>query len=95
MHGEELKYMTKAFETNWMSTVEANIMANAVVGHNATIGECCQLKYNCTVPESCVVPDKTKVDCNGVFRDNTYFKGKNQKFIESKTKKKGVETSFF
>lgn len=25
MHGEELKYMTKAFETNWMSTVGANI----------------------------------------------------------------------
>lgn len=21
MHGEELKYMTEAFETNWMSTV--------------------------------------------------------------------------
>lgn len=25
MHGEELKYMTKAFETNWMSTVGENI----------------------------------------------------------------------
>lgn len=25
MHGEELKYMTEAFETNWMSTVGANI----------------------------------------------------------------------
>lgn len=25
MHGEELKYMTVAFETNWMSTVGANI----------------------------------------------------------------------
>lgn len=25
MHGEELKYMTDAFETNWMSTVGANI----------------------------------------------------------------------
>ncbi len=25
MHGEELKYMTKAYETNWMSTVGANI----------------------------------------------------------------------
>lgn len=25
MHGEELKYMTLAFETNWMSTVGANI----------------------------------------------------------------------
>ena len=25
MHGEELKYMTEAFETNWMSTIGANI----------------------------------------------------------------------
>ena len=25
MHGEELKYMTEAFETNWMFTVGANI----------------------------------------------------------------------
>lgn len=25
MHGEELKYMTEAFETNWMSTMGANI----------------------------------------------------------------------
>lgn len=25
MHGEELQYMTEAFETNWMSTVGANI----------------------------------------------------------------------
>ncbi len=25
MHGEELKYMTEAFQTNWMSTVGANI----------------------------------------------------------------------
>lgn len=25
MHGEEMKYMTEAFETNWMSTVGANI----------------------------------------------------------------------
>jgi len=25
MHGEELKYMTEAFETNWMSTVGENI----------------------------------------------------------------------
>ena len=24
MHGEELKYMTEAYETNWMSTVGAN-----------------------------------------------------------------------
>ena len=25
MHGEELKYITEAYETNWMSTVGANI----------------------------------------------------------------------
>ena len=25
MHGEELEYMTQAYETNWMSTVGANI----------------------------------------------------------------------
>ena len=25
MHGEELTYMTEAYETNWMSTVGANI----------------------------------------------------------------------
>ena len=25
MHGDELKYMTRAFETNWMSTVGENI----------------------------------------------------------------------
>lgn len=25
MHGDELKYMTQAYETNWMSTVGENI----------------------------------------------------------------------
>ena len=25
MHGDELKYMTEAYETNWMSTVGENI----------------------------------------------------------------------
>lgn len=25
MHGEELRYMTQAYETNWMSTVGENI----------------------------------------------------------------------
>ena len=25
MHGEEIKYVTEAYETNWMSTVGANI----------------------------------------------------------------------
>lgn len=25
MHGEELKYMTEAYQTNWMSTIGANI----------------------------------------------------------------------
>ena len=27
MHGDELKYMTEAYETNWMSTLGANINA--------------------------------------------------------------------
>ena len=27
MHGDELKYMTEAYETNWMSTVGANLNA--------------------------------------------------------------------
>ena len=27
MHGEELKYVTEAYETNWMSTVGKNINA--------------------------------------------------------------------
>ena len=71
------------------------VMANSVVGHNAVVGECCQLKYNCTIPENCVVPDKTKVDCKDVFRDSTYYKEKNNQFIESETKKNGVEPSFF
>lgn len=71
------------------------VMANAVVGHNATIGDYCQLKYNCTIPENCVVPDKTKVDCNVVFRDISAIDEKNKQFIESETKKNGVEPSFF
>jgi len=25
MHGDEIKYVTEAYETNWMSTVGANI----------------------------------------------------------------------
>lgn len=25
MHGEELKYVTEAYETNWMSTVRENV----------------------------------------------------------------------
>ena len=27
MHGEEMKYMAQAYETNWMSTIGANIDA--------------------------------------------------------------------
>lgn len=42
MHGEELKYMTEAFETNWMSTVGANIneverMAAEKVGYKYAV----------------------------------------------------------
>lgn len=71
------------------------VMANAVIGHNATVGECCQLKYNCTIPENCVVPDMTKVDCNVVYKDKVILEEKNKQFIESETKKNGVEPSFF
>lgn len=71
------------------------VMANAVIGHNATVGEYCQLKYNCTIPENCVVPDMTKVDCNVVYKDKAILEEKNKQFIESETKKNGVEPSFF
>ena len=30
MHGEEIKYVTEAYETNWMSTVGANINEEAL-----------------------------------------------------------------
>ena len=48
MHGEELKYMTKAYETNWMSTVGENInevekLAAAQAGVKYAVGLC-----NCT-----------------------------------------------
>lgn len=38
MHGEELKYMTEAFETNWMSTVGANINEVLIRSSYATSG---------------------------------------------------------
>ncbi len=47
MHGDELKYMTEAFETNWMSTVGANInevekIAAENVGMKYAVGlSCC------------------------------------------------------
>lgn len=34
MHGEELKYVTEAYETNWMSTVGANINAVESIAAN-------------------------------------------------------------
>jgi dTDP-4-amino-4,6-dideoxygalactose transaminase len=48
MHGKELKYMTEAFETNWMSTVGENIneverIAAASAGVKYAVGLC-----NCT-----------------------------------------------
>ena len=35
MHGEELKYVTEAYETNWMSTGDANI--NEIIRHSETM----------------------------------------------------------
>ena len=50
MHGDELKYMTRAFETNWMSTVGENIneverIAAAYAGVKYAVG-----LATCTVP---------------------------------------------
>ena len=49
MHGDELKYVTEAYETNWMSTVGANIneverIAAEKAGMKYAVGLC-----NCTV----------------------------------------------
>lgn len=46
MHGEELKYVTEAYETNWMSTVGANIdaieqMAAEKIGCNHAVALSC------------------------------------------------------
>lgn len=35
MYGEELKYVTEAYETNWMSTGDANI--NEIIRHSETM----------------------------------------------------------
>ena len=48
MHGEELKYMKEAFDTNWMSTVGENIneverLASKQAGVKYAVGLC-----NCT-----------------------------------------------
>ena len=45
MHGEEMKYVTEAYETNWMSTVGANIneverIAAEKVGMKYAVGLC-------------------------------------------------------
>ena len=38
MHGDELKYMTLAYETNWMSTVGENInMVEQLAAQNAGV----------------------------------------------------------
>lgn len=46
MHGEELKYVTEAYETNWMSTVGKNIneverLASEYIGCNDAVGLSC------------------------------------------------------
>lgn len=54
MHGEELKYMTEAFETNWMSTVGANInevekiaAEKAEVNHAVALCNCTSALHLC------------------------------------------------
>ena len=37
IHGEKLQYMTETYETNWMSTVGANIVVNTGVGKRSMV----------------------------------------------------------
>jgi dTDP-4-amino-4,6-dideoxygalactose transaminase len=54
MHGEELKYLTEAYETNWMSTVGENINAverlateQAGVKYAVRLGTCTAALHLC------------------------------------------------
>lgn len=48
MHGDEMKYMTEAYETNWMSTIGANIQeVERVAAEKAEMGYAVALS-NCT-----------------------------------------------
>lgn len=56
MHGEELKYMTKAYETNWMSTVGENI--NEVEAHlYGTLGKIDEIKDICEQNHAVIMED--------------------------------------
>lgn len=47
MHGEELKYMTEAYETNWMSTVGENINeVERIAAEKAGIKNAVALQYS-------------------------------------------------
>ena len=48
MHGDELKYMAEAYETNWMSTVGANIQAVENLAANSSQREYAIAVCNCT-----------------------------------------------
>ncbi len=41
MHGEELRYMTEAYETNWMSTVGVNIQEAERLAEEKLGAPCC------------------------------------------------------
>lgn len=63
MHGEEMEYMKKADDTNWMSTVGENIrelesMADFhMAGRYVVVNEYCQI----VVASGAFVPEKAKV----------------------------------
>ena len=56
MHGEELKYMQEAYETNWMSTVGANI--------NEVERITCE-KIGCALESIASVPSAYRAVCAG------------------------------
>lgn len=76
MHGEELKYMTEAYETNWMSTVGANIneiekMTAEKVGSKYAVALSCGTASLHLAMKLAGVKQGDKVFCSDVTFDAT------------------------
>ena len=63
MHGEELKYVTEAYETNWMSTVGANIneVERIAAEKSGIIKEGCPVITSAADPEALDVITRTAI----------------------------------
>ena len=63
MHGEEIKYMQEAYETNWMSTVGKNIdMIEKLACKKVS---CCVIIWNCSITYGCTTGRIKSVWCSG------------------------------